>query len=49
MKLRTIIGMFLDVVHPTFNGQRSTREGDSLEAKIDRIELRPDSANSAVS
>jgi hypothetical protein len=40
MKLRTIIGMFLDVVHPTFNGQRSTREGDSLEAKIDRIELR---------
>jgi hypothetical protein len=42
MKLRTIIGMFLNAVHPTFNGQRSihAREGDSLDAKIDRVELR---------
>jgi len=42
MKLRTIISMFLNAVHPTFNEQRGIheREGDSLDVKIDRVELR---------
>ena len=42
MKPRAVIGIFLNAVHPTFSGQQGIHasKGDSLDAKIDGVELR---------